>query len=265
MIGGLIAALWGRPAEAERWADAAERATLRRHAARRQRFDRLVAGPPACAALSARGREDAHRCGARGRDACPREPVPAERHWCCSRSRTGWPARSTRPTTCFADVAEEGLELGAPTPVTVALGERAAIAIERGAWVQAEELADRALRFIRRSRMEEYPTSALAYAVAARVALHRGDARGAEELLDAGAAPAAAAHVRAAAPRGPDPLGARTGLPGARRRGRRRDDAARDRRDPAPTTRPRGAPGPGGRAARQPEDDARAGPRAPRP
>jgi LuxR family maltose regulon positive regulatory protein len=31
--------------------------------------------------------------------------------------------------------------------------------------------------------MEEYPTSALAYAVAARVAVHRGDTRGARELL----------------------------------------------------------------------------------
>ncbi len=83
----------------------------------------------------------------------------------------------------FADVAEEGLELAATDAVTVALGERAAIAIGRGAWVQAEELADRALRFIRQSRMEEYPTSALAYSVAARVAVHRGDARGAQELL----------------------------------------------------------------------------------
>ena len=53
---------------------------LRRHALRRQRFDRLVAGPHACAALSARGREDAHRCGARGRDARPWEPVQTERH-----------------------------------------------------------------------------------------------------------------------------------------------------------------------------------------
>ena len=75
----------------------------------------------------------------------------------------------------FADVAEEGLELAATDAVTLALGERAAIAIGRGAWVHAEEFADRALRHIRRSLMEEYPTSALAYSVAARVALHRGD------------------------------------------------------------------------------------------
>ena len=83
----------------------------------------------------------------------------------------------------FADVAEEGLELAATDAVTVALGERAAIALGRGAWVQAEEFADRGLRIIRRFGMEEYPTSALVYAPAARVALHRGDVPGAQELI----------------------------------------------------------------------------------
>ena len=52
---------------------------------------------------------------------------------------------------------------------------RAVIASGRGAWVQAEELTDHALRVIRMSRLDEYPTSALAYAGAARVALHRGN------------------------------------------------------------------------------------------
>ena len=65
----------------------------------------------------------------------------------------------------------------------MALGERAAIAIGRDAWVQAEELANQALASIRRSRMEDYPTSALVYAVAARVALRRGEAERADELL----------------------------------------------------------------------------------
>ena len=83
----------------------------------------------------------------------------------------------------LADATEEGLELGVTAAVTVALGERALIASERGAWVQAEELTDQALRVIRRSRMEEYPTSALAYAAAARVALHRGNSAGCQELL----------------------------------------------------------------------------------
>jgi LuxR family maltose regulon positive regulatory protein len=83
----------------------------------------------------------------------------------------------------LADVAEEGLELGGAEAAAAALGARAVIATGRGAWVQAEELVDRAVRVIRRSLMGEYPSSALAFAVAARVALHRGEAERAGEHL----------------------------------------------------------------------------------
>ena len=47
----------------------------------------------------------------------------------------------------------------------------------------AEALAGKALGIVRRSRMENYPPNALAYAVAARVAAHRGEAKRATELL----------------------------------------------------------------------------------
>lgn len=83
----------------------------------------------------------------------------------------------------FADAAEEGLELDVAAAATAALGERALIASRRGAWVAAGELTDQALRVMRRSRSEEYPSSALTYAVAARVALHRGDSAACQELL----------------------------------------------------------------------------------
>ena len=83
----------------------------------------------------------------------------------------------------LADVADEGLGLGASDAVTLALGQRAAMAIDREAWVQAEELADRALLVTRRSRLDEYPTSAFVYALAARVALHRGAPERAHEFL----------------------------------------------------------------------------------
>ena len=83
----------------------------------------------------------------------------------------------------FADAVEEGLELGAHEVAAVALGERAAVAIGHGRWVEAEEFAERALRVARRSRLDEYPTSAFVCALAARVALHRGEAQRAHELL----------------------------------------------------------------------------------
>jgi LuxR family maltose regulon positive regulatory protein len=83
----------------------------------------------------------------------------------------------------FADVAEEGLGMGTLEAAAVAFGERAVIAAGRGAWVQSEESAERALQIIRRSRMEEYPSTTIVYALAARVALHRGAAERAQELL----------------------------------------------------------------------------------
>ena len=83
----------------------------------------------------------------------------------------------------FADAAEAGVALGAPEPATVALGERAALAIGRNEWVQAEEYLEQAMLVIHRSRREEYPTCAFVYALAARAALHREDAPRAHELL----------------------------------------------------------------------------------
>ena len=83
----------------------------------------------------------------------------------------------------FADAVEESLELGAHEVAVVALGERAAVAIGHGRWVEAEEFAERALRVAHRSRLDEYPTSAFVCALAARVALHRGEAQRAHELL----------------------------------------------------------------------------------
>ena len=95
-----------------------------------------------------------------------------------------WLAGETdRADDLLADAAEEGLQVGAVGTAVVALGERAAIAIGREAWVEAEELAERGLRVIRRARMEDYPSSDLVYAVAARVALHRGEMQRAHELL----------------------------------------------------------------------------------
>ncbi len=162
----------------------------------------------------------------------------------------------------LADATEEGLELGVVAAVTVALGERALIASERGAWVQAEELTDQALRVIGRARMEEYPTSALAYVAAARVALHRGNSAACHELLTRAqrlrprltyALPYFAVQTRLELARAyltlADAGGAATML-------REIDVIA------APPAGPRSAPGRGGRAAREPDDAAHAAPGA---
>jgi LuxR family maltose regulon positive regulatory protein len=182
VLGALDATAQGRPAEAERWAEAAEQASYEgplpdgtpsidswRAVLRAMRCQRGVAMMRADA-------EFAVRTLARSSPLRPSALV----FYALSRWLAGEVDESD---DLLADVAEEGLELGAEEVAAVALAERAAVAIERGAWVEAEEFADSALRVIRRWRMGEYPTSALACALAARVALHRGETQRAHELL----------------------------------------------------------------------------------
>jgi LuxR family maltose regulon positive regulatory protein len=83
----------------------------------------------------------------------------------------------------LSDVVEEGVELHAPDIAAVALAARAAIAIEREAWTGAEELVDRSIALVHRSHANGYLPRAFVYAIAARVAQHRGDVERADELL----------------------------------------------------------------------------------
>ena len=182
VLGSLLGTLWGRPEEAERRARAAELASH-------------DGGPPdgsapvdswlfllrahRCQHGVARMRADAELAlehlapGSRGR---PHALVLVG----VSRLLT---REIDQADDLFADAVEAGLELGTAEEVAAALGERAAIAVGRGAWVEAEELANQALAGIRRSRMEDYPTSALVCAVAGRVALRHGEAQRANDLL----------------------------------------------------------------------------------
>ena len=182
ILGALLAAAWGRPAEAERWADAAERgspesnlpdgsastdswlALMRAQLCRRGAAEMRTDAELAVGTISHKSQFWPHALG-----------LLAISRWLAG--------EVDQADDLFAEVVEVGLELGGTDLVMVALGERAAIALRREAWVEAEEHTDRALEIIRRSGMEEYPTAALAYCVAARVRLHRGDIPGAQELL----------------------------------------------------------------------------------
>ena len=57
--------------------------------------------------------------------------------------------------------------------------ERAAIAMDNGRWVEATRLSDDALSAIERHRLVDYAISVIAFAGAARLAVHRGDLTGA--------------------------------------------------------------------------------------
>ena len=181
-LGGLIAAVRGRPADAERWADAAERATPEgplpdgSHSS-----DAWLALLKAllCRHGVARMRVDA--------DIAAQEIAPGSQFRPSALLLAGFSrwmeGDLDQADDLLADAAEEGLEVGAPEAAAVALGARGMIAIGRGDWIEAEALADRAMGLIGRSRIDEYPVSASVFALAARVALHRGDVARAQGLL----------------------------------------------------------------------------------
>ena len=153
VLGALLAAIWGRPVAAERWADAAERAT----------YDGVLPdGSPLVDSWLALLRAQLCRRGAarmRGDAELALRTVAAESPFRTSASLLLAISHVLlgdveRADDLLADVADEGLELGAVDDVAVALGQRAAIAIARKAWVQAEGFTDRALHVIRRSAMD---------------------------------------------------------------------------------------------------------------
>ncbi len=181
VIGGVIATAQGRPEQAERFADAAEDAYGRAlpHSSPTTLAWLCILRAQRCPRGVARMRVDA--------ELALRTPARGSRfrsHAMVLLGVSHWLAGDVdQADDLFADAVEEGLELGAHEVTAVALGQRAAVAIGDGRWDEAEHFAERALRVVHRARLDEYPTSAFPCALAARVALHRSDARRAHELV----------------------------------------------------------------------------------
>jgi LuxR family transcriptional regulator, maltose regulon positive regulatory protein len=181
-LGSAVAGTWGRPAEALRLADVFERATYE---------GSLPDGSASVDSWRALVRAQLCRRGVAQMRADAEFSVRTLAPGSFNRPNAGlqlafavWlGGEDDEADDVFADVAEEGLQMGTLEAAALALAERAAIAAARGAWVEAEESVERALQITRRSRMEEYPTTTFVYALAARVALHRGAAERAQELL----------------------------------------------------------------------------------
>jgi LuxR family maltose regulon positive regulatory protein len=83
----------------------------------------------------------------------------------------------------FADAAEEAGQLGAPDIAPMGLALRAVIAVAHGEWVRADELAEQAVWTARHTRREDAPMNALVFAVAARTAQHNERAASAHESV----------------------------------------------------------------------------------
>ena len=180
--GAMARSVLGQAAAAERWADAAEKGS----------FNGTL--PDGSASIESwlamlrafRGSGGAERIGPNAEFAV--ENLARSSPWRAAAmvvlALSRWVfADSEEADDLFAQVAEESLDLGVPSATTLSLAERGAIAIERNEWGEAEGFAHHALLILGNFRMEETPLNTLVYAVAARVALHRGDARRASEML----------------------------------------------------------------------------------
>ena len=80
-----------------------------------------------------------------------------------------------RADPILAHAVDVAVEAGAVPLVALVLSERGIAAGERSDWSAAEVFSEQALVIVRDGRFDDYWTSALVYARAARIAVHRGD------------------------------------------------------------------------------------------
>lgn len=181
VLGAWLSALAGRPAAAERWADAAARASSREpspDADNQVDGWRALLGAALCRDGVERMRSDAETALAL---------LPAGSRWRptaylllgVAYLLAGDPDAADR---ALADAAQLGEDDGVGA-ATVALAEQALVAISRGAWEEAETLAERARSTSRGVWLEQHLTCVLLHAVSARLAIHRGEIPSAREHL----------------------------------------------------------------------------------
>jgi LuxR family maltose regulon positive regulatory protein len=182
VLAGLFFALTGRPVEAERWADVADRWPD----GDARQGDTGYAGAYAAilrALICRAGLEQAladadeavRRCAAQGLVT----PAPAL-YQGLARVLSGDLEGGDRS---FQDAVSAGEQAGAHETLAVTLSERSLVAMARGQWGFAETLADQASTVLRRAGIEESYATPLICAAQARAALHRGDAATAREAL----------------------------------------------------------------------------------
>ena len=80
-----------------------------------------------------------------------------------------------RATALFEEASAAAAASGNTEPRVVSEAELALLAMDRGHWDEAAEHVEFALASIEEQQMQDYPTAVLAFAAAARLALHRGD------------------------------------------------------------------------------------------
>jgi LuxR family maltose regulon positive regulatory protein len=182
MMGAWVQALGGHAGAAERWADAAEhgsyqgrlpdgsasiegwqallRAKLCRHGATQMRADAELA-------------LDLIAVGSLWR-------APAQLLLGISHLLAGDDGGADRLLAVAVEVSED---TGATVAATVAMAERAILAIDRQDWREAEALVEQARLVVATAQLEDCATSVVLYAAGARVAIQQGDLAQAERDL----------------------------------------------------------------------------------
>jgi LuxR family maltose regulon positive regulatory protein len=117
-----------------------------------------------------------------------REDFPAGSEWtpaCLTVEGLGWlwMGQPERADSLFSLATTMTEPVKAVPTATIALSERALIAIRARDWANAEAASTASLRLVLDHGLDGYSTSAIAYVVAARLARHRNDIQRAREML----------------------------------------------------------------------------------
>jgi LuxR family maltose regulon positive regulatory protein len=181
VLGAWIQALVGRPVDAERWADAAERGS-------------------GSGTLPDGSTMESNRAMLRGllsRNGLGQMRADAQAAMAGLSPASPWRATALlfegvadfldgqpdQADPILAHAVQIGTNTGALPAASTALAERCVVAMERQQWSEATTLADQALAMLQSGRLDDYFMSPLVHTVAARTALHRGDVRRAQEHL----------------------------------------------------------------------------------
>ena len=114
--------------------------------------------------------------GRRGDTAKPAAARGATPRWCCAPRRICSQATSTGAAVLFAESSALAVTMSNTDSFVLSESGLAVLAMDGGRWAAAAEHVQRALGAIDEHRMHDYATSLLAFAAAARLAVHRGDA-----------------------------------------------------------------------------------------
>jgi LuxR family maltose regulon positive regulatory protein len=181
VLGAWIQALVGRPAEAERWADAAERGSGSGTLPDGSTMESYLAmlGGLLCRNGLVRMRADAQAAMA---GLAPVSPWRATM-LLLEGVVDLLDGRLDQADPILAQAVELATDTGALPVASTALAERAIVAMGRQQWSEATTLAEQALAMLQSGRLNDYFMSPLVHTVAARTALHRGDLPRAKEHL----------------------------------------------------------------------------------